>query len=126
MYRKVRWHSAYFKNTIQILLNLYELLDVVVFIGKEVCDQWYSEISKHDFKIEPRSTGTGKSSTYLSLIQLKIGPFIGFSELIHIVDKGFNFIEIVRVQKSYITMILCIPFINQPSRSISFKQYHQK
>lgn len=99
---------------------------MVVFIGKEVCDQWYSEISKHDFKIEPRSTGTGKSSTYLSLIQLKIGPFIGFSELIQIVDKGFNFIEIVRVQKSDITMILRIPFINQPSRSISFKQYHQK
>lgn len=29
------------------------------YSGKEVCDQWYSEISKHDFKIEPRSTGTG-------------------------------------------------------------------
>lgn len=99
---------------------------MVVFIGKEVCDQWYSEISKHDFKNEPRATGTGKSSTYLSLIQLKICPFIGFSELIHIVDKGFNFIEIVRVQKSDITMILRIPFKNQPSWSIRFKQYHRK
>lgn len=29
------------------------------YSGKEVCDQWYSEISKHDFKNEPRSTGTG-------------------------------------------------------------------
>lgn len=33
MYRKVRWHSAYFKNTIQILLNLYELLDVYMMCG---------------------------------------------------------------------------------------------
>lgn len=29
------------------------------YSGKEACDQWYSEISKHDFKTEPRSTGTG-------------------------------------------------------------------
>ncbi|XP_056011223.1 uncharacterized protein LOC125678534 [Ostrea edulis] len=29
------------------------------YSGKEVCDQWYSEISKHDFNNEPRSLGSG-------------------------------------------------------------------
>ncbi|XP_062571774.1 uncharacterized protein LOC134233787, partial [Saccostrea cucullata] len=29
------------------------------YSGKEACDQWYSEISKHDFNNEPRSLGSG-------------------------------------------------------------------
>nr|XP_022326648.1 cell wall protein PRY3-like isoform X2 [Crassostrea virginica] len=29
------------------------------YSGKDVCDQWYSEISKHDFQNEPRSLGSG-------------------------------------------------------------------
>ncbi|KAL4218952.1 CRISP [Mactra antiquata] len=29
------------------------------YTGKEACEQWYSEISKHDFSSEPRTLGSG-------------------------------------------------------------------
>ncbi|XP_052221974.1 uncharacterized protein LOC127838324 isoform X2 [Dreissena polymorpha] len=29
------------------------------YTGREACEQWYSEISKHDFSSEPRSLGSG-------------------------------------------------------------------
>ncbi|XP_052789177.1 uncharacterized protein LOC128223804 isoform X2 [Mya arenaria] len=29
------------------------------YTGREACEQWYSEISKHDFSTEPRSLGSG-------------------------------------------------------------------
>lgn len=29
------------------------------YTGKEACDQWYSEINKHDFSTEPRTLGSG-------------------------------------------------------------------
>ena len=47
------------RKKVDIKCQNSELIEFLFISGREACEQWYSEISKHDFNNEPRTLGSG-------------------------------------------------------------------